>query len=146
MNSKSLKEKILGRWAGLRTAEEAIMVDDLSELLRINRETVRAHNKTHLDNYEDEGMGNIHVGDVVTNEAGNERGGMGKGLMATLLLGALAGGSGLGFFAPLLLGGGEAVPTHNPDRDTRYILGLGKPDKQETGDEIPKREEEDSGR
>ena len=145
MNSKSLKEKILGRWAGLRTAEEAVMVDDLSELLRINRETVRAHNKTHLDNYEDEEMGNIHVGDVVTNEAGNERGGMGKGLMATLLLGALAGGSGLGFFAPLLLGGG-GVSAPDPDRDTRYILGLGKPDKQETGDEIQKREEEDTGR
>ena len=149
MSAKDLKEKILERWSGLRIAEEAVMVDDLSELLQINRDSVKAHNRTHLDNYEDGDMGNIHVGDVVNHEAPTSlKKGVGKGMLATMVLGALAGGGGLGFFAPLLLGsgsGGGAVVSPE-DLDTRYILGLGKPDKQGDEDEIPKGERQDQRR
>lgn len=144
MESKSLKDRILAKWAGLRMAEEAVMVDDLSEILQINRDVVRSHNKTHLENYEDGEMGNIHVGDIVTNEGGDmAKKGVGKGLLATMVLGALAGGSGLGFFAPLLFGEGEAGPAGS---DTKYSLGLGKPDGQESEDEIPKGKGQDQGR
>jgi len=143
MGSRSLKDRILEKWAGLRMAEEAVMVDDLSELLQINREAVKSHNRTHLENYEDGEMGNIHVGDIVTNEGGEMlKKGVGKGLLATLVLGALAGGSGLGFFVPLLFGGGEGAQ----DVDTRYNLGLGKPDAQESNDEIPDSKGQDQRR
>ena len=119
------------------------MEDDLSELLQINREMVKSHNRTHLENYEDGEMGNIHVGDIVTNEGGEMlKKGVGKGLLATLVLGALAGGSGLGFFVPLLFGGGEGAQ----DVDTRYNLGLGKPDAQESNDEIPDSKGQDQRR
>ena len=149
MSAKDLKEKILERWSGLRIAEEAVMVDDLSELLQINRESVKAHNRTHLDNYEDGDMGNIHVGDVVNHEAPTSmKKGAGKGMIATMVLGALAGGGGLGYFAPLLLGNGSGASSvlSPEDSDTRYILGLGKPDKQEAKNEIPKGERQDQRR
>jgi len=148
MISDNLREKLIGKWMGIRIAEEAVKVHDVSELMQINRDQVKAHFKTHLGNYEDEDMGNIHVGDVVTNNDDSSKTGMGKGLMTTMLLGALAGGSGLGYFAPMLMGGGGSGDSSavSPDLDTRYILGLGEPDKPETEREIPKREREDSGR
>ena len=145
MESKSLKEKVLEKWAGLRMAEEAVMVDDLSELLQINREMVKSHNRTHLENYEDGEMGSIHVGDVVTNSGETAKRGVGKGLLTTLVLGALAGGGGLGFFGPMLLGGDGGAAT-NADSDTRYNLGLGKPDGQESEDEVPESKGKDQGR
>ena len=49
----------------IRVADEAMMMQDAQELLSMDRAKVRAHNRRFLgDDYEENDMGNIHVGDV----------------------------------------------------------------------------------
>ena len=49
----------------IRIADEAIMMQDVQELLAMEREKVRAHNRRFLGgDFEEHDMGNIHIGDV----------------------------------------------------------------------------------
>ena len=49
----------------IRTADEAVLMQDAQELLAMDRAKVRAHNRQFLGgDYEENDMGNIHVGDV----------------------------------------------------------------------------------
>jgi len=148
MVSKGIRERFIEKWFGVRLAEEALKVGDLADLMQINKDAVKAHNKTLLDNYENGEMGGIHIGDIVTNEGKSSlpSRGTGKGLLTTLVLGALTGGGALGFFGPSLVGSLSGGPVEGPDLDTKYILGLGAPDEPETKNEIPEGKREDSGR
>jgi len=141
---KSLRDRMAEKWFGVRMAEEALKVSDLADLMQINRDVVRAHNKTHLENYEEGDMGNIHVGDVVNNTNGEPKAGsagIGKGLLTTMLVSALASGGGLAYLIPMLLDRPVA------EAGSGYTLGLGKPDtKQEKKSEVPKRKGQDQER
>lgn len=49
----------------IRIADEAVLMQDAQELLAMERAKARAHNRRFLgDGYEENDMGNIHVGDV----------------------------------------------------------------------------------
>ena len=48
----------------IRIADEAIMMEDVRELLAMDRAKVRAHNRRFLGDVSEEEMGNIHIGDV----------------------------------------------------------------------------------
>ena len=49
----------------IRIADEAVMMQDAHELLAMDREKARAHNRRFLGgDFEEVEMGNIHVGDV----------------------------------------------------------------------------------
>ena len=49
----------------IRIADEAIMMQDLQELLAMDRAKVKAHDRRFLGgDFEEQDMGNIHVGDV----------------------------------------------------------------------------------
>ena len=49
----------------IRTADEAVLLQDAQELLAMDRAKIRAHNRQFLGgDYEENDMGNIHVGDV----------------------------------------------------------------------------------
>ena len=49
----------------LRVADEAIMMQDVQELLAMERDKARAHNRKFLGgDFEESDMGNIHIGDV----------------------------------------------------------------------------------
>ena len=50
MVSKGIRERFIEKWFGVRLAEEALKVGDLADLMQINKDAVKAHNKTHLDN------------------------------------------------------------------------------------------------
>ena len=148
MSGKDFKERMAAKWFGVRMAEEALKVDDLSEVMQLNRDAIKAHNRTFLDNYEEGEMGSVHVGDIVNNgtaESPLKGGGVGKGILATMLVAALAGGGGIGYLVPLLLSGQAAVTPD--DTDTKYSLGLGKPDtKPEEDNEVQGSKRQDQGR
>tara|TARA_R100001594_G_scaffold29299_4_gene54781 strand:+ start:7004 stop:7435 length:432 start_codon:yes stop_codon:yes gene_type:complete len=49
----------------IRIADEAILMQDLQELLAMDRAKVKAHNQRFLGgDFEEHDMGNIHIGDV----------------------------------------------------------------------------------
>jgi hypothetical protein len=141
---QTLLDKLMERWAGVRMLEEEAKAEDVAEMLRINREEVRAHLRNSLGgNFNPEGVetGSTHIGDVVhhhvetnTETSGGGKKWLGKGLIAAALLGSGAG-------APFLLNllGGE-MPVVAPGEGSKYDLELGEPD------EVPENKKEDSGR
>lgn len=142
---KTLLDKLMERWAGVRMLEEEAKAEDVAEMLRINREEVRAHLRNSLGgNFNPEGVetGSTHIGDVVhhhvetnTESSGGGRKWLGKGLIAAALLGSGAG-------APFLLNllGGEIPVVSPPGEGSKYDLKLGEPD------EVPESKKEDQGR
>ena len=144
---KTLLDKLMERWAGVRMLEEEAKAEDVAEMLRINREEVRAHLRNNLgSNFSPESVesGSTHIGDVVhhhveTNtETGSSNGRkwLGKSLIAAALLGSGAG-------APFLLNllGGEVPAVVNPPGEgSKYDLKLGEPDA------VPESKKEDQGR
>ena len=127
--------------------EEEAKAEDVAEMLRINREEVRAHLRNNLgSNFSPESVesGSTHIGDVVhhhveTNtETGSSNGRkwLSKSLIAAALLGSGAG-------APFLLNllGGEIPAVVNPPGEgSKYDLKLGEPDA------VPESKKEDQGR
>ena len=87
----------------IRTADEAVLLQDAQELLAMDRAKVRAHNQQFLGgDYEENDMGNIHVGDVnhvpSPASAPSARSSLARSAMAAALL-ALGGGTGAGGLA-----------------------------------------------
>ena len=65
---KSLLDKLTERWMGVRLLEEEAKAEDVAEMLRINREQIRAHLRNTLGgNFSPESVesGSTHIGDVV---------------------------------------------------------------------------------
>jgi hypothetical protein len=60
----TLSPDTLDKWAGLRMAHEAAMVDDLASVLKADRQTVAAHRRAMGLETEPEEPNVIHVGDV----------------------------------------------------------------------------------
>ena len=58
-------ESILKRWAGLRTAHQAVLLEDASKVLAQDRAMTKAHNQKALGTADDAGDDMIHVGDSV---------------------------------------------------------------------------------
>ena len=142
---KTLLDKLMERWAGVRMLEEEAKAEDVAEMLRINREEVRAHLRNSLGgSFNPEGVeaGSTHIGDVVHHhvETNTETGGggrrwLGKGLIAAALIGGGAG-------APFLLNlfGGDLPVVSPPGEGSEYDLKLGEPDA------VPESAKEDQGR
>ena len=87
----------------IRTADEAVLLQDAQELLAMDRAKIRAHNQQFLGgDYEESDMGNIHVGDVnhvpSPASAPSARSSLARSAMAAALL-ALGGGTGAGGLA-----------------------------------------------
>ena len=142
---KTLLDKLMERWAGVRMLEEEAKAKDVEEMLRINREEVRAHLRNTLGgSFSPEGVetGSTHIGDVVhhhvetnTGTGGGGKKWIGKGLIAAALLGSGAG-------APFLLNlfGGDLPVLAPLGEGSEYDLELGEPDA------VPKNANEDSER
>lgn len=144
---KSLLDKLTERWMGVRLLEEEAKAEDVAEMLRINREQIRAHLRNTLgDNFSPESVesGSTHIGDVVhhhtetnTETSGNGRKWLAKGLIAAALMGSGAGGGLLwGLFGDDL----PSIPPVVTPGGSDYDLKLGEPDA------IPRREGEDTER
>tara|TARA_Y100001938_G_C8046432_1_gene409170 strand:- start:376 stop:840 length:465 start_codon:yes stop_codon:yes gene_type:complete len=146
---KSLLDKLTERWMGVRLLEEEAKAEDVAEMLRINREQIRAHLRNTLGgNFSPEGVeqGSTHIGDVVhhhtetnTDTTSSGKKWLVKGLIAAALLGS---GAGAPFLLNLLGGGLPDTPVVIPPTDggSEYDLRLGEPDA------VPRRAEEDSER
>ena len=70
MPSATLNAETLKKWAGIRMAHEAVMMQDAQEILRLNRDGIK-HHQTNMatmpgdkQTAEDD-MGNIRVGDEI---------------------------------------------------------------------------------
>jgi len=144
---KTLLDKLMERWAGVRMLEEEAKAKDVAEMLRINREQVRAHLRNNLgSNFSPESVesGSTHIGDVVhhhtetnTGTGTGKKKWLAKGLIAAALLGSGAGAP----FLLSLLGGVPVPPVVAPPGDgSKYDLQLGEPD------EVPKRQVQDQER
>ena len=117
------------RWASLRTAHEALMVDDAQQLLRLDREVIRKHHGLPATT-EDEV---IHVGDIYQTTSQSPKvatvakgvGTLGKLAIAAGLLGS---GAGIGAAIPLALEflkpDPVAVVDTDTDTDTQFELRL----------------------
>jgi len=144
---KSLFDRLVERWAGIRMLEEQAKAEDVAESLKLGQDLVRAHYRTHLGSNFPEGSsgGSTHIGDVTHNHSETNTNGKGKGWLPKLLLvGGLLASGGVGAAIPELLGLFSEAPSAPvapaPDSDTQYNLGLGKPDA------IPDGKKEDQGR
>jgi len=87
----------------IRIADEAIMMQDVQELLAMDRAKVRAHDRRFLGaDIEEKDMGNIHIGDVNQTTpqslAPSARSSLARSATAAALL-ALGGGTGVGGLA-----------------------------------------------
>ena len=130
---KNLLDKLLERWVGVRMLEEEAKAEDVAEMLRLNREEVRAHLRSSLgSDFSPESVeaGRTHIGDVVhhhtetnTETASNGKKWLSKGLIAAALIGSGAG-------APFLLNlfGGDLPVVSPPGGGSEYDLKLGEPD------------------
>jgi|LUML01.1.fsa_nt_gb hypothetical protein len=116
----------------IRIADEAIMMQDVQELLAMEREKVRAHNRRFLGgDFEEHDMGNIHIGDVnqsaplvSTPSAPSSltRKAIAAGLLA---LGGSAGAGGLALYEYLTRPQPPAAESFvDTDTDTEYEMKL----------------------
>jgi len=144
---KSLLDKLTERWMGVRLLEEEAKAEDVAEMLRINREQIRAHLRNTLGgNFSPESVenGSTHIGDVVHHhtETNTETNGSGKKWLAKGLIAAALIGSGAGapFLLDLLGGDLPSLPPVVTPGGSDYDLKLGEPDA------IPRREGEDTER
>jgi hypothetical protein len=138
---KSLFDRLVERWAGIRMMEEQAKAEDTAESLRLGQELVRAHYRTHLGEKFTDAASDVstHIGDVTHNHSEtNTNGKKSWGPKVLLLAGLLASG-GAGAVLPQMFetpGGPSAIP----DSDTQYNLKLGEPD------EVPEGKGKDQGR
>lgn len=116
----------------IRTADEAVLLQDAQELLAMDRAKIRAHNQQFLGgDYEESDMGNIHVGDVnhvpSPASAPSARSSLARSAMAAALL-ALGGGTGAGGLALYEFLNSEPVPAaesfEDTDTNTEYEMKL----------------------
>ena len=118
----------------IRTADEAVMMQDAHELLAMERAKARAHSRRFLgDDYEEEEVGNIHVGDVnhapSIAPAPSARSSLARSAMAAALL-ALGGGTGAGGLALYEYLTSEPVPAAesfvdtDTDTNTEYEMSI----------------------
>jgi len=142
---KTLLDKLVERWMGVRILEEEAKAEDVAEMLKLSREEVRAHLRNHLGSgFSPESVegGRTHIGDVVHHHTETNTGGTGKKWLSKGLIAAALIGSGAG--APFLLSllGGVPIPSvvTPPGEGSKYDLKLGEPD------EVPKRQGEDQER
>lgn len=144
---KSLLDKLTERWMGVRLLEEEAKAEDVAEMLRINREQIRAHLRNTLGgNFSPESVesGSTHIGDVVhhhtetnTEASGNGKKWLAKGLIAAALIGS---GAGAPFLLNLFGGDLPSIPPVVTPGGSDYDLKLGEPDA------VPESAEEDQGR
>ena len=116
----------------IRIADEAIMMQDVQELLAMEREKVRAHNRRFLGgDFEEHDMGNIHIGDVnqsapLASTPSAPSSFSRKAIAAGLL--ALGGGTGVGGLALYEYLTSEPAPAAesfvDTDTDTEYEMKL----------------------
>ena len=108
------------------------MMQDAQELLSMDRAKVRAHNRRFLgDDYEENDMGNIHVGDVnhtsLPASAPSAPSSFGRKAIAAGLL-ALGGGTGVGGLALYEYLTSEPAPAaesfEDTDTNTEYEMKL----------------------
>lgn len=122
----SLDEKLLGQWARVRLAHEAVMLEDATQVLRQARSGVRGHAPHSPESAEDSSM--IHIGDLVQHHHAPPTG-AGLGKLGAALLGAAltagTGGMGLGLWQLLKPAAVPAVQTINKvlTRDTDINAG-----------------------
>lgn len=140
---KSLFDKLVERWVGIRMLEEEAKAEDVVSSLRLSQDLVRAHYQTHLgENLGDSaGGGSTHIGDVTHNHPETSTNGKKRWMPKMMLLAGLLASGGAGAALPQifgLFGASPAVP--GPDSDTQYNLKLGEPDA------VPKGAREDQGR
>ena len=116
----------------IRTADEAVLLQDAQELLAMDRAKIRAYNQQFLGgDYEESDMGNIHVGDVnhvpSPASAPSARSSLARSAMAASLL-ALGGGTGAGGLALYEFLNSEPVPAaesfEDTDTNTEYEMKL----------------------
>jgi hypothetical protein len=119
----------------IRTADEAVMMQDAHELLAMERAKARAHSRKFLgDDYEEGEVGNIHVGDVnhaplSVDPAPSARSSLARSAMAAALL-ALGGGAGAGGLALYEFLNSEPVPAAesfidtDTDTNTEYEMSI----------------------
>ena len=140
---KSLFDRLVERWAGIRMMEEEAKAEDVASSLRLGQELVRAHYRTHLGENFGEGnkSGSTHIGDVTHNHSETNTNGKKSWMPKMALLAGLLASGGVGAALPQILdlfGASSVIPS--PDPDTQYNLKLGEPDA------IPERAGEDQGR
>lgn len=133
---KSLFDRLVERWAGIRMMEEEAKAEDVASSLRLGQELVRAHYRTHLgENFgESNKSGSTHIGDVTHNHSETNTNGKKSWLPKMLLLGGLVASGGIGAALPQILelfGASSVIPALNPD--TLYNLKLGEPDEVPEG-------------
>jgi hypothetical protein len=140
---KSLFDRLVERWAGIRMMEEEAKAEDVASSLRLNQELVRAHYQTHLGESfgESNKSGSTHIGDITHNHSETNTNGKKRWTPKMLLLGGLLASGGVGAALPQLFdlfGASSVIPSLGPD--TQYNLKLGEPD------EVPERAGKDQGR
>ena len=132
---KSLFDKLVERWAGIRMMEEQAKAEDVAESLRLGQELVRAHYRTHLgEEFQGQAKtGSTHIGDVTHNHSETNTDGK-SWLPKLLLLGGLLASAGAGSFLPTLFGLASGEGGGSVDLDTKYDLKLGEPDEIQLGE------------
>jgi hypothetical protein len=115
----------------IRIADEAIMMQDVQELLAMDRAKVKAHNRRFLGgDIEEKDMGNIHIGDVnqaapPSMPAPSAPGSLGRKALIAGLLALGGGGVGVGAMAILDYLNSQPPPAAESfDTDTEYEMKL----------------------
>ena len=114
----------------IRIADEAIMMQDVQELLAMDRAKVRAHDRRFLGaDIEEKDMGNIHIGDVnqtvPQSLAPSAPSSFGRKAIAAGLLALGGGGVGVGAMAILDYLNSQPPPAAESfDTDTEYEMKL----------------------
>ena len=116
----------------IRVADEAIMMQDVQELLAMERDKARAHNRKFLGgDFEESEVGNIHIGDVNQSaplaSTPSAPSSLARKVIATGLL-ALGGGAGAGGLALYEYLTSQPAPSAksfiDTDTDTEYEMKL----------------------
>lgn len=145
-NGSPLNQDLLDKWAKVRLAHEAMMVQDAQEQLAQSRRAVSEHYKANGFDMPDEDMGSIHIGDQYTTPAPAAPApaalsGLAKAGIVTAGALALGGGAGLPFALPSIIealkpAAAVVAPVQPPapgptitdtDTDTVFDLFIGPP-------------------
>ena len=132
----STEKSFLKKWASIRLAHEAVMLEDVREVLKNDRKATKAHRRKMLeiedaieDIQEPEDM--IHIGDIIDRRTGREGKPSSTLTKFTLAAALFASGAGLGVAVPLVTSALWPSQTHEKpaaseplDKDTLYQLKL----------------------
>lgn len=128
----STEKNFLKKWASIRLAHEAVMLEDVREVLKNDRKATKAHRRKMLeieDIQEPEDM--IHIGDIIDRRTGREGKPSSTLTKFTLAAALFASGTGLGVAVPLVTSALWPSQTHEKpaaseplDKDTLYQLKL----------------------